>query len=266
MFDYVLVGFDGGPELRAALAPAADLAWRCGAKMVIVSTTAATDEESRLLVKTLAISQSGADVDFWVDLEHHIGDALVEAAAHRPNSLICVASRRKQTGMVRRRNAVIPISRQVFTETEVPIMALGPETVVSGGLPMTEVVMLHDGSDRCSGTLATVAAWARELRLAVRLVSLLRPGAGDAERAWLVERMEAVLAELAPIVPAASLEIVESRDPVETMAAFLTEHAESIFVVGPDRDGSEIAAPGSFAAGLLRVTPQALLFPAREPV
>jgi hypothetical protein len=263
MFDYVLVPFDGGPELRAAFAPAADLAWRCGAKVVVVSTTAATDEESRLLVKSLAITQSGADVDFWVDLDRTIGDALVEAAVHRPNSLICVASRHKQTGLVRRRNAVIPIPRQVFTETSVPIMALGPETDVSAGLPMTEVVMIHDGSDRCAGTLAIAGDWARGLRLAVRLVSFLSPNALEDERNWLVERMEAVLAELAPTVPTASLEIVESRDHVETMEAFLTEHRESFFVVGPDAEGSQTADPGSFAAGLLRVTPQALLFPAR---
>ena len=160
MFDHVLVPFDGGPELRALFAPAADLAWRCNAKMVIVSTTAATDEESRLLLKSLAISQSGADVEFWVDLDHEIGDALVAAASHRPNSLICVASRHKQTGLVKRRNAIIPIPHQVFTESDAPIMALGPETRVATGLPMTEVVIVHDGSDRCAGTLATAVGWA----------------------------------------------------------------------------------------------------------
>ena len=44
MYQHVIVPFDGGLEARAALAPASDLAWRCGAKVVVVSTTAIDDE------------------------------------------------------------------------------------------------------------------------------------------------------------------------------------------------------------------------------
>ena len=262
MFDYVLVPSDGGPELRAALTPASDLAWRCGAKLVVISTTPATDEASRLMLKSEAIAQSGSDIDFWVDLDHEIGKALVLAASFRPNSIICTAARYKQGGLMRRRT-VVEIPRSVFTETPTPILAIGPDADVSRGLPMGEVVMVHDGSAQCETTLAIAAEWAVRLKLELVIVGLLAPTASTDERDWLVPRLEAALADVTGRVPVASLEIVESRDPVETMVAFLTEHRESIFVVGPDKDGSATATPGSFGAALLRTAPQALLFPAR---
>ncbi len=263
MFDYVLVPSDGGPELRAALTPGSDLAWRCGAKLVVISTTPATDEASRLTLKSEAIAQSGADIEFWVDLDHGIGEAVVIAASFRPNSVICTASRYKQGALLRRR-AVVEIPRTVFTETPTPILAMGPETDVSRGLPMGEIVMVHDGSESCAGTVATAAEWALRLKLEFVMVGLLSPNASVDERDWLVERLEAAIADVAGRVPVASLVIVEARDPVDTMAAFLTEHRESILVVGPDKDGSATASPGSFGAALLRVTPQALFFPARK--
>ncbi len=263
MFDYVLVPSDGGPELRGALTPASDLAWRCGAKLVVISTTPATDEASRLMLKSEAIAQSGADIDFWVDLDHEIGEALIIAASFRPNSIICTATRYKQGGLMRRR-AVVEVPRTVFTETPTPILAIGPEADVSRGLPMGEVVMVHDGSILCGSTLATAAEWALRLKLELVMVGLLSPNASVDERDWLVQQLEAALAEVAGSVPVASLEIVESRDPVDTMVAFLTEHRESIFVVGPDKDGSATATPGSFGAALLRTAPQALFFPARK--
>ncbi|MCU0311945.1 MAG: hypothetical protein MUE36_13490 [Acidimicrobiales bacterium] len=262
MYDYVLVPSDGGPELRAVLTPAGDLAWRCGAKVVVVSTTPATDKASRLMLKSEAISQSSTDIDFWVDLDHDIGEALVLAARYRPNSIICAATRYKQGGLMRKR-ALVEVPRTVFTESAAPIFAIGPETDVSRGLPMGEIVMVHDASERSAVALATATEWAASLKLELVIVGLLAPAASTEEREWLVERLEAELAGVAGAVRAASLEIVESTDPVATMAAFLTEHREAVFVVAPDAGGSETAAPGSFAAGLLRVTPQALLFPAR---
>ena len=70
VYENVIVAFDGSGQGRAALAPAGDLAWRCGAKIVIVNNTDASDRASREALKTRAMSLSGADVDFWVDLDH----------------------------------------------------------------------------------------------------------------------------------------------------------------------------------------------------
>ena len=65
-------------------APANDLAWRCDARMVVVSNTDAGDQSSKAAVKLQAIAKSGADVEFWIDLEHPLAEAALKAVAYRP--------------------------------------------------------------------------------------------------------------------------------------------------------------------------------------
>ena len=91
VYENVIVPFDGTQPGRAALAPAADLAWRCGARIVIVNNTEVSDTASRSALKTRAMSMSGSDVDFWVDVHHDLGEALVEASKFRSNPMICIA-------------------------------------------------------------------------------------------------------------------------------------------------------------------------------
>ena len=38
------------------------------------------------------MSMSGADVDFWVDADHDLGDALLQAARFRSRPMICSAA------------------------------------------------------------------------------------------------------------------------------------------------------------------------------
>ena len=102
MFHHVIVPFDGTLEARAALAPAADLAWRSGAKVVIVTTFAIDDEVAHFVLKSQAIAKSGADVDFWVDAHAELGDAVLEATRYRSEPIICMASRYRNSGLVRR--------------------------------------------------------------------------------------------------------------------------------------------------------------------
>ena len=96
VYENVIVPFDGTGTGRTALAPAADLAWRCGARIVIVNNTDASDKASREAIKGKAMTLSGADVDFWVDLDHSLGVALVEAAKFRGRPILCISVKGKQ--------------------------------------------------------------------------------------------------------------------------------------------------------------------------
>ena len=82
MYQNVIVPNDGTPDARLALAPATDIAWRCGAKTVVVSNTAATDKDSKAAVKLQAMAKSEKEVELWVDLEHRLPEAVLQAAAH----------------------------------------------------------------------------------------------------------------------------------------------------------------------------------------
>jgi nucleotide-binding universal stress UspA family protein len=256
MYDNVIVPFDGGLELRAALAPAADLAWRCNAKLVVVNTTAASDEESRLVLKSQAISMSGSDIDFWVDLGHEIGEALISAATHRPRSIICVASRYRTAGMVRRRQVVVPVPPEVFTGSPVPVLAVGPEADVSRGLPMTEVLVLHDGSDEASAVLPLAIEWGSRLRLTVRLVGVVPEGRDHQVLACELER---ALELVSPSVPDASLEVIRTSQPAEAVASMLEDRPDAVGML-TTRGAAPARGPlGPFAADLLRLSPRPLV-------
>ncbi|MCD9623839.1 hypothetical protein [Rhabdothermincola salaria] len=248
MYDNVIVPFDSSLELRAALAPAADLAWRCRAKIVVVNTTPAADEESRLVLKSQAISMSGADVDFWVDLDVGVGDALVEAARHRAHPILCVASRYRKSGLLRRRRS-IPPPRQVFTEIDAPVLVIGPEADVSRGLNMVEVLVLDDGA-ASADALALAARWGQGLRVDVRVVSVVSTTDHDT-MAQVQQRFDALVAE----VPGASLEVLASDRPAATMVAVAGRRPDAVVMVG--RGVPSAGSPvGPVAAELIATSPR----------
>ena len=131
MFHHVIVPFDGTLEARAALAPAADLAWRCGAKMVIVTTLAIDDEAAQYVLKSQAIAKSGADVSFWVDAHAELGDAVLEATRFRSDPIVCMASRYRNTGLVRRKQTPSALPEAVLRHASVPVLIVGPEADLS---------------------------------------------------------------------------------------------------------------------------------------
>ena len=234
MYDNVIVPFDGGLELRAALAPAADLAWRCDAKLVVVTTSATSDEESRLVLKTQAIAKSGADIDFWVDLDHEIGPALALAASHRPRSLICVASRYRAVGVVRRRQVPTPLPTEVFTDAPVPVLTIGPEADVSRGLQLAEVVVALDGSPTSAALLPLAVEWGSRLRVAVRLVGLVRID-GDAE--GLLVELAQVVDDMSSRVPEVSLEVLRTGVPAESLLDVLERRSDSVAMIATSGGG-----------------------------
>jgi hypothetical protein len=262
MYDNVIVPFDGGLELRAALAPAADLAWRCDARVVVVNTTAAADEQSRLVLKSQAISMSGADVDFWVDLDSELGDALVAAAAHRRNPILCVASRYRSTGFLGRKRSVVPAPPQVFTDTPVPVLAVGPETEVSRGLNVTEVVVLDDGAATAAAARQLAVQWAIRLKVALHVVGVVAPSAdGPASPVGrTVEDHQRAFAEVATAVPQASLEIVEASDPAAAFCALLDGRPDAVGFLATRGDEIDGRPLGPVAAAVLARSPRALVF------
>src|SRR4051812_45888348 len=158
VYENVIVPFDGTQPGRAALAPAADLAWRCGARIVIVNNTEVSDTASRAALKTRAMSMSGADVDFWVDVNHGLGDAIVEASKFRANPLVCIAMKAKPG--IRKRFALTPLAEDVFRDIDVPVLVIGPNAETSRGLPLVEIVASLDGSPASEQILRLSAAWA----------------------------------------------------------------------------------------------------------
>ncbi len=177
MYRHVIVPFDGRSlEGRSALAPAADLAWRFGAKVVIVTTTSIDDEALRVALKSQAMAKSGTDVDFWVDLDTDIGEALLSAVEHRDSPIVCVASRPRTSGVMRKKRTTSPLPESVLRRSPVPVVVVGPETDLSRGLPLASLFVPIDADPQSVQAVGLAVDLAEELRLAVSLLHIVEPG------------------------------------------------------------------------------------------
>ena len=248
VYDNVIVPFDGTQPGRAALAPAADLAWRCGAHIVIVNNSEVSDTSSRASLKTKAMSMSGAEVDFWVDVHHELGEALVEATKFRPNSMICLAMKTKP-GM-RKRFMLTPLAEQVFEGTEVPVMVIGPNTDTSRGLPLLQLVASLDGSPASEAILPLVTDWARTMKLKVILVGVVAdstPGPHSGEIEYLKGHAVALQAK----VPNTSYELISAADPITGLVDFVRQREDSVLCMSTHGRSGGKHLLGTVALGVL---------------
>ena len=257
MFEHVIVSVDGGLEARAVLAPAADLAWRCGAKLVVVSTTRSAQRGTRDLLKGQAMARSGADVDFWVDPTRDPGDALLETVAHRSAPIVCLASRYRDGGLLRRRGAANPLPASVMRRSTAPVLVIGPEMEVGGGLPVGELFVPLDDGPASHRAALMAGSLARSLRLAVRLLVLVPPSVDDphppATAAAIAEEVRVRGVET-------TCEVVQTAQPAAALAAIAGE-SEGGVVVCPETGGDHRRPLGPFAAELVATSTRAVLFP-----
>jgi nucleotide-binding universal stress UspA family protein len=223
----------------------------------VVSTNPVEDQALRLLLKSQAISKSGSDLDFWVDLEHPLDEALVEAARHRAGPVVCICSRYRTTGVLRKKTVATPLPEAVLRESPAPVLVIGPETDVSRGLPLVELVVPYDGSASADRAVHLASEWAERLRLRVHLVALV---VGDADPGPLTERSEAVLASLHARVPDASLEVVRVEQPAAALAALVAERFDAVLVL-PETGGDVSSPLGPVAAESVARCERAVLVP-----
>ena len=252
----MIVPFDGSLPGRAVLAPSADLAWRCGARVVIVTNTEATEAETRDVLKTRAMSLSGADVDFWVDTNVSLGRALLDAAEHRKSPILCVSGRGKPSGL-RRQRSLPPVAQEVLASATCPVLVIGPETDLSRGLPMTELAVALDGSSNAEQILPMAAEWCRDLRLRLVLVGVVsadKDGGHQGEIDYLEAHVEAVR----PLVREVSHELVAASDPAAGLLEFLHAHEDAVLAMSTHgRSGRQRGPLGAVAAKVVASSPRA---------
>jgi nucleotide-binding universal stress UspA family protein len=256
VYDNVIVPFDGALSGRVALAPAADLAWRCGARVVIVNNTDAQSSDAQAAIKSRAMSMSGADVDFWVDTNHDLGGALLEAARFRTRPLICMALRGKPT--LRKRFSLPPMAEQVFKGAEVPVMVIGPNCDTSRGLPMLEVVASLDGSVASERILPLAAAWARSLKLSLVLVGVVAANKGGSHAGEL-QYLEGHATALRDEVPDTTFELVEAADASEGLVGFLRRHEDAVLCMSTHGRSKGRGLLGNVALSVIGASPRAVV-------
>lgn len=239
MYDFVIVPYDNTDATRVGHAPAADLAWRCKSKLVMVANSNVTDHSSQRALKGQAMDLSGeTDVDFWVDTgAESLGRAVAETGRHRANSCICILA--KPTGL-RKRN-LDPFADDVLRHATVPVVVLGPKVDLSARLPVARIIACLDGTPESERLMPTVASWAVQLRLDVSVVGVVGPGgdgSGDLDIEYLKDHAFALQrhidAELVDIpfgVPVARAELLEAGSPGKGIVGVGADEHESILAL-----------------------------------
>jgi nucleotide-binding universal stress UspA family protein len=256
VYDNVIGPFDGALSGRVALAPAADLAWRCGARVVIVNNTEVESTEAQAALKSRAMSMSGADVDFWVDTNLDLGSALLEAARFRSRPLICMAMRGKPT--LRKRFSLPPMAEQVFRDAEVPVMVIGPNCDTSRGLPMLEVVASLDGSVASEQILPVAAEWARALKLGLVLVGVVAANKGGSH-AGEIQYLEGHAEAMRSHVSNTTYELIEASDASEGLVGYLRRHEDAILCMSTHGRSKGRGILGNVALSVIGASPRAVV-------
>lgn len=257
VYDNVIVPFDGTNEGRAGLAVAGDLAWRSGAKVVIVNNTPASGAESKQAVKSRAMSLSGADVDFWVDTEHSLPQALVAAAQYRSDPVICLSTKGRAGSLFSKRWSLPALAEEVLRDAPVPVLLVGPNADTSRGLPMTEIVVATDGSARSEAALPLAAAWAQEFKLRLLLVGVVPDTKQDdsGELSYLASLIDAVRGDL----KAAEFELLRAPDPVDGLIGYLRQHPDAVVAMCTTGRTGKAGSIGSTARKIIERSPRAVL-------
>ncbi len=232
VFQNVIVPNDGSADARLATAPASDLAWRCGAKVVVVSNTSASDKNSKAAVKLQAMAKSESNVELWVDLEHRLPEATLQAAGHRPDSMFCLATPRTPVGLPgRRRLTVGPVLPELVARATEPIVVIGPHVSTAQGLPMTSVLLVLDGTGESDALLDVAAAWASTF--GVQLILTVVPSGGSTLSRPEIQQYLDLRAELAETRVGVSVELVGDDGGVDGLLALLDAHDSTVVMMSP---------------------------------
>jgi len=247
VYENVVVPFEGSLEGRVVLGPASDLAWRAGARMVVVSNTDASDKSSKAAVKLQAIAKSGADVEFWIDLDHPLADAALKAIAYRRDPLVCVASPRPSGGLFRRRKGLGQLVTDVTSRCTVPVMVIGPEADVARGLAMTEAIVVLDCTPSSEELLGFAVSWCGDFKLRMVVTASPAPGTNftlpDLQQ-YLDQRVDRVESP-----GGVTTELLEADDDATALVDLAAAHEDAVVIMSANH--GKAGGLGAFATKVI---------------
>jgi hypothetical protein len=255
VYENVIVPNDGSLGGRMVFAPAADLAWKCRARVVNVANTDVNDKASKAAVKQYAMSQTDRDVEYWVDLKRPLATATLIAASYRTGCIICVASPPPPPKIIgRRRLSVSPLVLELARRSEVPVVVIGPATETGQGMPMNELVVVLDGSPESDDVLGPAMEWATTFRLRMVLVAVARPGKAH-DLSAMQQYLDARAGSLSAPV-GVGFELLPGEAGVADLATVLSAHESAVVMVATGPTGTALDGQ---TEELLRLSPRAVV-------
>jgi len=255
VYENVIVPNDRSREGRIVFAPAADLAWRCGARVVNVSNTDVSSKSAQAAVKQQAIFKTAADVEYWVDLDHTLAEATLKAASFRPAPIICAASAERRSRLFgRRKPQLSSVVATLAEQAEVPVLVVGPVTDTSRGLPMTELVVVLDGTPEGDAVLPSAVTWAEQFKLRLIFTALSEHGPLT-DRSSVQQHID-LKANSVEAPGGVGVELVQGAGGVDDLATLLAAHEDAVVMLAAGPVGTPLSKDG---AALILVSPRAVV-------
>jgi len=220
MTKVVYVPLDRSPRAEAALVPAAALAARTGAELVLLAACRSGSEDhvvERYLDVHVALSSVPARP--WILHDREPADAIV-LAAESDDSMLCMATHgRSGLGEV----MLGSVAEAVLRRSVAPIVLVGPRFKPTWRLPTSPTVLTgYDGSASARDVAFVAGRLSAELDGRVRLEEVVRPtDVAQTARfpAGHVEALEGLVAEMQRRGITAQYEVTDGFDPADVLVA-----------------------------------------------
>jgi nucleotide-binding universal stress UspA family protein len=260
----LVVPLDGSEFAERALRPACALAAqlpRGRVALVTVNPQSAEDTE-RYLRDRAGLFANVIDVELEVIEHGDPGDGILEAAAARPHSIVCMATH----GHGGLRALLGSVAERVICRSADPMVLVGPQCRVSL-LPgeAGRMVVCSDGSQFSEEIMPIASAWAGYLRLEPWVVEVVAPDEAvvpadqpvrDREVEAASERLTRLTSPLDARGEPAHWKVLHGADLGETIAGFASRlPAVLIAMATHGRSGLARAALGSVATDVVRSSP-----------
>jgi len=252
MYEHIIVPFDGTSASTRAAMMGADLGATFGASLVVVTASVADTDATLLPLKQRAVEMSSQTVDIWVEAASSPAAAVATAQAHRPDSLVCMATHGR-TGL--RRALFGSVAEEVIRTIDVPVLLLGPDAEVSHAADIDQIILCLDATATSEAAVPLAGAWANALGvrcLVLNVIARDEPGQNPVELA----RFEQTLEKVCPVTSLA----LEAPSAMEGLIDVSREASGAVLVMATHgRTGYDRFSSGSVMADLVRESPVPLL-------
>jgi nucleotide-binding universal stress UspA family protein len=248
----IVVPLDGSRFAERALAPAAEVAARANARVVVLTARqgGVVVEPRRYLME--AARKAGIHDPEPVVIEDRLAaSAIVTVVEEAGSALACLATHARQSfGQA----LFGSVAEEVIRRVDAPVLLVGP-AVREGECHFDELVVCLDGSELASAIVPVAAAWLRALEASVSLLGVVEASAlGD--RLSIEAAAERAASELATVAPSVPRHLLDSRDAGATIVEFANSRPRALLALATHgRTGLARLAAGSVMTAVVRGAP-----------
>lgn len=253
----VIVPLDGSDFAERALAPAAELARRSGARVVVLTARyGGVVVEPRLYLEEAARAAGIDDPEPLVIEGRLAASSIVDVVAASADPVVCMATHARRAAG----KAVFgSVAEEALRRIAAPIVLVGP-SVPETRPKFAEFVVGVDGSSLAEAMLPVAAAWARELGLSLTVVTVAESASPDqphghgedGEAAAMLERV----AQRVPGWADAVREVLHGTTAADAIVDFVTGRPGALLgLTTHGRSGVARVIAGSVTMEVVRRAP-----------